>query len=259
MRQEALDEENRLRVAAAIKKHLHSIGKSRKESLYDKGLSVSTIDKALAGDFSEATLNRIEAILGVKFTAGESIFADQAPDDLGNYTFKSVEHLQGDYIVARPCFANSGRLNVYGMTLSWDEHEACLVFTEKLRGDPKYTQRGKVFIPFGKPFFSLVTTAKGSVRLINLYLPDGDGVCRGVVSTLHPQGGNFLPATSPIILKRIDLDEVAGTVASGFLMSDAPGYGEYKSLLDSITDEGFAIVVNSTDIVERRRGLSLVG
>ncbi|MDG4886861.1 hypothetical protein [Mesorhizobium sp. WSM4887] len=228
--------------------------------LYDQGLSVSTIDKALAGDFSEATLDRIEAILGTKFAPKSNVFAEQASEDLGSYTFKAVEHLQGDYLVLRPCFSNVGRLNVYGISIKWDENEACLLFEEKQRSDVKYTQRGRVYVPFGKPFFSLVTIAKGSVRLINLYLPEEDGICRGVISTLHnPMAASFQPATCPIVLKRISIDELNdGVAAAGFVSSEMPQYTEYKDLLDGVIGDGYAVLVTGADFVERRKPLALV-
>jgi hypothetical protein len=58
------------------------------------------------------------------------------------------------------------------------------MFEEQARVDAGHTQCGRVYIPDGKPFMSLVTVERGAVRLIMVSRPDGDTSARGLLMTL---------------------------------------------------------------------------
>ena len=75
-----------------------------------------------------------------------------APDALGGYSRKRAAEYFGEYVCARPYFDHSNDLIAYIMELSWSETESCMVFQEKERSDPKYTQRGHVYMPQGQPY-----------------------------------------------------------------------------------------------------------
>jgi hypothetical protein len=247
------DETERLGVAAAIKKHLHAKGLSRKQ-LERHDLSLSTINKALAGEFSDATLAKLEAVLGASFTSDQKI-RGTAPEALGGYSFDIVEEFVGNYLFVRPLFSNPSTLNAYLIQIGWDEKQACLVFSERTRPDARHTQQGCVYLPFGKPFLNLVTIDAGAIRTILVSQPDEEGLARGIITTLHNrQGPLLIPASAPVVIKRLRENE---TPALGFIDQHHSSYAEYRALLD--TTEEYTIFVTNIPPAERRKGLSIVG
>jgi hypothetical protein len=249
--------QDKLAIANRIKRHMHSIGMSRKELSPEDSpgprLSMSTINKALAGDFSEATLAKIESILKTRF-ATEEERQSEAAADLGGYTLRTVQELIGEYFFVRPSFSNPSRLIGYLVEILWDEKQACLVFNETFRPDPTYQQRGNVYIPFGRPFLTLVTMYNGMIRTVMVSQPDGAGVLRGIICTLHnAQSTYFLPATAPVILKK--LKSVAGQ-KFGYIEPQDDAYSDLKAMLDSVTHEKYAAIITGTP--DWRKGLSLV-
>jgi hypothetical protein len=248
-------ENERIAIAAAIKKHLYAKGLSRKQ-LERSDLSRSTIDKALAGDFSDATLTKIEAILSASFvqTQERSTQAYAAPA-LGGYAFQNVQEFIGSYISVRPTFRNPSILSAYLIEISWDSTQDCLTFREKLRADAKYSQTGVVYMPFGRPFLYLVTIDTGAVRTIIISEPHEEGVARGIITTLaNPTGSLFIPATAPIVLKRLRSDVIPKL---GYIDHRDDLYSEFKMLLESVITEQYGLIISG--VSERRKGLAVVG
>ncbi len=123
---------------------------------------------------------------------------------LGGYSRGNVRELEGKYLCFRPAFSTDDVINAYVVVLRWDALESCLTFEEQQRVDSGHTQRGRVYIPDGKPFISLVTVERGAVRMIMLSRPDGD-TARGLITTLsNPSGMQFTPVSSPVVLKRVE-------------------------------------------------------
>ena len=259
------DEERRKHYASAIKKHLHANGLSRK-SLIRNDLSESTIDKALAGTkLSQATVDKIEAILKTKFDLASKTQAPETPkipsekssESLGNYTFSAVEHLQGDYLFVRPTFKNPSIISAYLIAVRWDEGENCLAFSERSRSDTKYTQSGKVYVPFGRPFLNFLTGSTGGVRLVVVSMPDSDHIMRGIITTLHnPSGPSFIPISAPAAMLKV---KDATEDMLGQITSESPHYLSYKKLLDEVVADQYGMMVSGVEFVDRRRGLTVIG
>jgi hypothetical protein len=257
------DEERRKRFAAAIKKHLHVHELSRK-LLIRSDLSVKTIDNALSGKhLSQATVDKIESILKTKFeddlkgqfSEQADIFSDKADDALGGYTLRAVEYLQGDYVFIRPTFKNPSVISAYLIEVRWDEFEGCLVFSETQRSDAKYAQKGKVYVPFGRPFLNFVTISTGGVRLAIVSMPE-NGIMRGIITTVHnPMGTSFVPASSPVAMFKVTEPNINEL---GQITSENPKYLEYKRLLDEVISDQFGLMVSGVEFVDRRRGLTVV-
>jgi hypothetical protein len=221
-------------IAAAIQHHLDAHGLARKDLIRDY-LSKSTIDKLFQGEFSERTLTKIEAILKISLTSkpGED---DQAPGQFGGYTLQAVEYMQGDYLCVRPMFTHPSKLSAYIIRIAWDRAAPSLCFEELSRPDFKYAQRGTVYVPFGTPFINLVSTHLGNLRTVLLSLPDRDGICRGLITTLsNPKGTMYTPVVAPIFLKRLAQGEQP---ALGFIEPEHKAYVDYLNILASVvTDE----------------------
>jgi hypothetical protein len=57
----------------------------------------------------------------------------------------------------------AGVISAYLVDLRWDKETSCLTFDEKDREDAAHTQRGRVYIPEGRPLMSFVTVEGGSI------------------------------------------------------------------------------------------------
>jgi hypothetical protein len=151
--------------------------------------------------------------------------------DLGSYSRASVEALEGRYVCFRPAFSSADVINAYVMAVHWNEAESCLMFEECERVDAGYTQKGRVYIPDGRPFMSLVTVEKGAIRLIMVSRPEGNELARGLITTLSSLAGvHFMPASAPIVLRRV----VDQTPQLGFIQPGAPGYEDYRRELEMV-------------------------
>src|SRR5262249_39711330 len=95
-----------------------------------------------------------------------------------------------------------------------------------------HTQCGQVYVSNGKPFVSLLTIDRGAVRVIMVARPDDAGTARGLVMTLsNPQGLNFVPASAPVVLQRLETE----TVQLGFIHPRATEYMLYATQLQSVS------------------------
>jgi hypothetical protein len=105
-----------------------------------------------------------------------------------------------------------------------------LVFEEQNRPDSGHTQSGLVYLPDGKPFMSLVTKDKGSIRLIMVARPEA-GLARGMIMTLsNPGGTHLIPTAAPIVLRR--LGETVPQL--GFVHRDNADFDLYLSQLGGV-------------------------
>lgn len=245
----------RLAIAAAIQHHLDAHGLARKDLIRDY-LSKSTIDKLFQGEFSERTLTKIEAILKISLTSkpGED---DQAPGQFGGYTLQAVEYMQGDYLCVRPMFTHPTNLSAYIIRIVWDRTVPSLCFEELSRPDFKYAQKGAVYVPFGTPFINLVSTHLGNLRTVLLSLPDRDGICRGLITTLsNPKGTMYTPVAAPIFLRRLGPGEQPEL---GFIAPEHKAYVDYLNLLANVvTDEYGRFVPAPTLPTDHRRVIAAV-
>ncbi len=187
------------------------------------------------GGFVLATFRRSNRSLG---TLRETLkHAEHGPDEgaarleVGGYSRAAVMELEGLYLCVRPTFGNPEIINAYLTIIRWDETQRCLLFEEKDRPDGRHTQSGTVYVPDGKPFMNLVTASRGAVRLIMITRPDAEGLARGLVFTLsNPGGVNFIPAATPIVLRRI-----SGEIPRlGFVHPVNPEHQDYMSLVQGV-------------------------
>ncbi|MFG1342492.1 hypothetical protein [Xanthobacter autotrophicus] len=242
-RREKLHADERQLIAENIRRHMEANGIARKQ-LERHDLSLHTINKALIGDFSEATLVKIEAILKTQFSVQQAR-RDEAPEELGMYTLKAVEDLQGDYVCIRQMFVTPQILTAYCISIRWSMEVGGLTFHESARQDKKYTQKGRVYIPLSKPFMNLVTIDEGTVRNIMLHFPDENNVSRGLIMTVsNPKPSVHIPVAAPICL--IGGDHVERS-QFGRIKSGDHNYDEYFSMLKSITLDEFCLI-NNADI-----------
>lgn len=234
------ENEVQMAVAKAIRRHLDANGLTRKH-LIRADLSESTVNKLFQGVFTDRTLTKVDAILGTSFSSRDDKAQEsdhKAQRDLGAYTFEAASYLQGEYLCVRPSFGNPANLSAYIIQIAWDRAKTCLVFEERSRADSKYVQSGVVYIPWGTPFFNLVTVDVGNVRTILLSLPDDDGVARGIMTTVqNPKGMVYIPTAVPVFLRRLQGDKKPEL---GVISPAAASYVEHSRILAGILADDFA-------------------
>jgi hypothetical protein len=173
--------------------------------------------------------------------------SERALQNYGGYSRANVAHLEGRYVCCRPGFVTPDIISAYIMDLRWDEDASCLTFEEKDREDDDHTQRGRVYIPDGRPFMSFVTVALGAIRLVTVSRPDKGGSARGLIMTLsNPAGMNFTPACAPIVLKRV-ADNIPRL---GFIRDDDPDYEFFRQELVSVVPD-FALFASTPRSLSR--------
>jgi transcriptional regulator with XRE-family HTH domain len=200
-----------------------------RQALADEArISVSTLEKALAGDrpFSLASLVRIEQALGVGLRAIAESAPPVAPPDLGSYVRSAVTWHEGEYLTLRPAFEATGSILAYCTLIAWDDDRHCLRFSERERIDADYAQVGNVSLPPAKGKVYLYTTGRnGEMRLAILNSPTRNGELAGLLLTLAA-GIPGLPVTTPIVLAPRRPEHQFGV----FQRADAP-FERYRSLL----------------------------
>jgi hypothetical protein len=134
-------------------------------------------------------------------------------------------------------FTHPTNLNAYIMRIAWDRTVPSLCFEELSRPDFKYAQKGTVYVPFGTPFINLVSTHLGNMRTVLLSLPDREGICRGLITTLsNPKGTMYTPVAAPIFLKRLAQGEQPEL---GFITPEHKAYVDYLTILASVVADEY--------------------
>lgn len=226
-----------------LEMHVQGLGR---QLLADKaGIGIDRVD-----DFfnrkkpyvSVQTFLKISKALG-KQPLQAAIKEKEAPEELGGYTAKTARQYIGEYLCIRPLFGNPKFLNVYLMDFLWNEKEHYLTFQEKSRFDKRHEQKGRVYIPNGQPYMSLLTADEGEVRHIILSR-SREGVMRGLIQTLFNRGGEiYTPVCGPIVLQRTN-GEVIGDADLGQVDPKKPKYKRYRELLTEVLENDFARLIS---------------
>lgn len=200
---------------------------SRKALADQAGISVSTLEKALAGDrpFSLATLVRVEQALGVSLRSIVTATPQVAPPELGSYVRSAVTWLEGEYLTLRPSFEAGGGIHAYCTIIGWDESRNCLQFSERERFDSANAQVGLVCLPAAKGKVYLSTAERGEMRLAILNSPTRGGQLSGLLLTLAA-GAPGLPVATPIVLAPRQPQHQFGRITS-----EVPAYAQYQTML----------------------------
>lgn len=208
-------------------------------------LSVSTLEKGLSGErpFSIATLIRIEDAIGIRLRAASSAPGAQASAELGAYRREGVEWLIGSYLTLRPSFEKPDTIYAYLTEISWNDEAGHLAFSEKLRLDAHFAQKGAVSMPYQSGHIYLVTNEHGQYRLMTLGRPSIAGDMYGLLTTLRSaRGGRLTPVAAPIALLRWDIDR-KGAPALGQIDAASPAYADYRREVDRICGEEFIALI----------------
>jgi transcriptional regulator with XRE-family HTH domain len=243
-----LSSEQSRMVAATIREEIARRRMSRLELAERAKISISTLEKALAGrrPFTLATTIRLEEALGVTLrnggTNGVAAAAGAsgiAPDDLGAYARRSVLWIEGTYLTLRPSFGEQGAIYAYRTDIVWDDAHSSLVFRESERLDSDFTQYGSVAVPNQSGHIYLVTNRHGQFRLITVSRPTITGEMHGILTTLLAgRGSQLTPIAAPIAF--VPLRSMPDA-AFGRIAPDHAIHGTYQPFLKRTLEEPFAM------------------
>jgi transcriptional regulator with XRE-family HTH domain len=237
------DEQSRS-IAAQIREELARRRISRQLLADQAKISISTLEKALSGrrPFTLATTIRLEQALGVALRnnhAPAPIVHGVAPDELGFYSRRAVQWIEGSYLTLRPSFGDKEAIYAYRTEIGWDEPSSRLTFKESERLDAAFTQHGVVSVPNPSGHIYLVTNVHGQYRLIIVARPTISGEMHGILTTLQVgRGAQLTPVAAPIAmiplagLKEVQFGRVAPKDAC---------YETYRQYLKRTVDEPFAV------------------
>ena len=237
------DEQSRS-IAALIREELARRRISRQLLADQAKISISTLEKALSGrrPFTLATTIRLEQALGVPLRnnhAPAPVTHGVAPDELGFYSRRAVQWIEGVYLTLRPSFGDKEAIYAYRTEISWDEASSRLTFRESERIDAAFTQNGLVSVPNPSGHIYLVTNVHGQYRLIIVARPTISGEMHGILTTLQVgRGAQLTPVAAPIALIPLaGLKEVQfGRVGPADTC-----YETYRKYLKRTVEEPFAL------------------
>ena len=237
------DEQSRS-IAALIREELARRRMSR-QLLADRAkISISTLEKVLSGrrPFTLATTIRLEQALGVALRnnhVAAPVAHGVAPDELGFYSRRAVQWIEGVYLTLRPSFGDADAIYAYRTEISWDEVSSRLNFKESERIDAAFTQQGVVSVPAPSGHIYLVTNVHGQYRLIIVARPTISGEMYGILTTLQVgRGAQLTPVAAPIAL--IPLQDMVN-VQFGRVSPHDPCYAVYRQHLKRTVEEPFAL------------------
>lgn len=213
-------------------------------------LSLSTLEKALAGQrsFTLATVVRLEEALGRPLRNGkprpDGLPPGVAPDELGSYARPAVAFIEGRYITVRASFSDPTGIYTYMTEISWDDGASHLVFQESERIDNEFRHHGVVSVPHQSGYIYLVTNRHGQYRMAILSRPTITGEMYGLLSTLHlGKGTHLTPVATPIVL--VPVDNLNTPPTFGRFEANSPEHQRYFPLLKRATDDPFLLMVQA--------------
>lgn len=239
-------EENRA-ISGLIREELAKRRMTRAALADAAKLSLSTLEKAMAGQrsFTLATVVRLETALGFKLRkAGNGHAASDnalAPDSLGSYSRPAVKWLEGNYLTLRPSFSVAKAIYAYRTEITWDTALSHLVFQESERLDTAYKQDGVVSVPHQSGYIYLVTNKHGQHRMATLSRPMIGGEMFGLLATLQSgKGATLMPIAIPIVLAPVR--SFGSNPRFGLIKPEEAEYAAYEKLLRRCINEPFIIL-----------------
>jgi transcriptional regulator with XRE-family HTH domain len=242
-----LSAEQSRHIAERVREELARQRLSRKGLAGRAKISISTLEKALAGrrPFTLATTIRLEEALGVglRTPAAPAQPSPHAPGELGYYSRPAVSWIEGNYLTMRPSFGDRTAIYAYRIDILWDEDRASLIFRESQRIDSAFTQAGTVSVPNQSGHIYLVTNRSGQYRMIIVSRPTISGEMHGILTTLQVgRGSQLMPVSAPVVMVPI---ESVKDVQFGQITAKQSCYAAYRSYLKRTVDEQFAAFLTS--------------
>jgi hypothetical protein len=229
-------------IAVLVREELARRRLSRQWLADEAKISLSTLEKALAGSrpFTLATVVRLEDALGTSLRGPRQVAPQGglfAPESMGAYARPAVQWLEGIYLTLRPSFGETGAVFAYRTEIAWDDGKGHLVFSEAARTDSDYEQKGFVSFPNLSGAIYLVTISEGQYRVALLNRPSAGGLSGILLTLAAGEGAQLTPAAVPIALlpTKGRPESPVGVVRPG-----DPCFDEYRECVDRVTQRGYA-------------------
>lgn len=238
-----LSNEGSASVAMVVREELARRRLSRQWLADEAKVSLSTLEKALAGSrpFTLATVVRLEDALGTSLrnerASADALRRMYAPEAMGAYARPAVQWLEGSYLTLRPSFSEPGAIFAYLTSILWDDAKGHLVFSEAARTDAEYEQKGFVSFPHISGAVYLVTISDGQYRLALLNRPSGAGLSGILLTLAAGEGAQLIPAAVPIALVPT---RDRGNPTVGVVRQGDECYEEYRTCVERVTQRGYA-------------------
>jgi transcriptional regulator with XRE-family HTH domain len=241
-------EENRA-ISGLIREELAKRRITRQTLAEKAKLSLSTLEKALAGQrpFTLATVVRLEDALAISLRKPRVNPVKDwglAPESLGSYSRPAVQWLEGKYVTIRASFSDPASLYTYLTEIHWDSTLSHLAYRESERMDAAFKHDGAVSVPHQSGYVYLVTNKHGQYRLAILSRPMITGEMYGILTTLQMgKGTQLTPVSTPIVF--VPMDTLGNDVALGRIDASQSVHGRYLSLLRRATEDPFVLMVQA--------------
>ena len=237
-----LSEEGSESVALVVREELARRRLSRQWLADEARVSLSTLEKALAGrrPFTLATVVRLEDALGTSLRSHATRHEEPrllAPESMGAYSRPAVEWIEGTYLTLRPSFSEPGAIFAYLTMINWDEATGHLAFSEAARTDSDYEQKGFVSFPNISGAIYLVTISQGQYRVALLNRPSGRWLSGILLTLAAGEGAQLIPASVPLVLLPTSADDHGSL---GVVREGDPAFEEYRTCVDRVTQRGYA-------------------
>lgn len=229
-------------VAMVVREELARRRLSRQWLADEAKVSLSTLEKALAGrrPFTLATVVRLEDALGTSLRTRTMVQPNVglfAPESMGAYARPAVQWLEGTYLTLRPSFSEENAVFAYLTSISWDEANGHLVFSEASRTDSDYEQKGFVSFPNISGAIYLVTIWQGQYRMALLNRPSGKWLSGILLTLAAGEGAQLIPASVPILLMPTKPEDEK---AVGVIREGDECFEEYRTCVDRVKERGYA-------------------
>ncbi|HVM22169.1 MAG TPA: helix-turn-helix transcriptional regulator [Sphingomicrobium sp.] len=228
-------------VALVVREELARRRLSRQWLADEARVSLSTLEKALAGrrPFTLQTVVRLEDALGTSLRGNAQAREARpfAPESMGAYARPAVQWLEGTYLTLRPSFSEAGAIFAYLTIISWDSAAGHLVFSEAERTDAEHEQKGYVSFPNISGAIYLVTSWQGQYRMALLNRPSGKWLSGILLTLAAGEGAQLIPASLPIVLLPM---EAGDQKPLGVIRRGDAAYDEYRTCVDRVTERGYA-------------------
>ena len=227
-------------VALTVREELARRRLSRQWLADEAKVSLSTLEKALAGrrPFTLATVVRLEDALATNLRAPAASHEAPrmfAPESMGAYARPAVQWLEGSYLTLRPSFSEPGAIFAYRTSISWEDESGHLIFSESARSDSDYEQKGFVSFPNISGTIYLVTIWQGQYRVALLNRPSGRWLSGILLTLAAGEGAQLIPAAVPLVLLPTTEEKTLGVIKEGDGV-----YEEYRNCVDKVTQQNYA-------------------
>lgn len=242
-----LSDDQSRQIADRVREELARHRMSRRGLAGRAKISISTLEKALAGrrPFTLATTIRLEEALGVGLRAPASTnqVAHHAPGELGYYSRPAVSWMEGNYLTLRPSFGDPTAIYAYRMEISWDDSRSSLVFRESERIDTAFAQAGTVSLPNQSGHIYLITNRNGQYRLVIVSRPTITGEMYGILTTLQVgRGSQLMPVSAPVVMVPL---RALKEIQYGQVVAKDACYALYRSYLKRALADQFAVFLTA--------------